>query len=75
MDLTLNFLVLCTNMKVYLYNYSKWVEPSMIIHEVMGYMEFNLISAQALMSRHGVLNRLSLIFSQFCGVISSLIWA
>ena len=32
-DLTSNFFVLCTNMKVYLYNYSEWVEPSVNIHE------------------------------------------
>ena len=31
--LTRNFFVLNTNMKVYLYKYSKWVEPSMNIHE------------------------------------------
>ena len=36
LDLTNNFFVLCTNMKVYIYNYSKWVEPSMNIHEGMG---------------------------------------
>ena len=35
-DLTSNFVVLCTNMKVYLYNYSFWVEPSMTIHEGKG---------------------------------------
>ena len=29
-DLTNNFFVLCTNVKVYLYNYSSWVELSMI---------------------------------------------
>ena len=28
-DLKSNFFVLCTNMKVCLYNYLKWVEPSM----------------------------------------------
>ena len=33
MDLSSNFLVLCTNVKVYLYNYSQWVEPSMNIYE------------------------------------------
>ena len=33
MDLTSIFFVLCINMKVYLYNYSKWEEPSMNIHE------------------------------------------
>ena len=32
-DLTSNFFVLCTKMKVYLYNYLLWVEPSMNIHE------------------------------------------
>ena len=31
-DLTSNFFVLCTNVKVSLYNYSQWVEPSMNIH-------------------------------------------
>ena len=31
-DLTSNFFVLCTDMKVYLHNYSQWVEPSMNIH-------------------------------------------
>ena len=31
-----NFVVLCTNMKVYLYNNSKWVEFSMNIHEEQG---------------------------------------
>ena len=35
-DLSSNFFVLCTNIKVYLYNYSKWVEPSMNIHEGKG---------------------------------------
>ena len=35
-DLTSNYFVLCTNMKVYLYNYSRWVEPSMNIHEDKG---------------------------------------
>ena len=33
MDLTSNFFVLCNSMKVYLYNYSLWVEISMNIHE------------------------------------------
>ena len=32
-DLTSNFYVLCTNMKVYSYNYSFWVESSINIHE------------------------------------------
>ena len=32
-DLTNNFFVPCANMKVYLYNYSKWVELSINIHE------------------------------------------
>ena len=32
-DLTSNFFVLCTNMKVYLYNYPYWVVPSMNIHD------------------------------------------
>ena len=32
-DLTSYFFVLCTNVKVYLYNYSYWVELSMNIHE------------------------------------------
>ena len=29
----INFLVLCTNVNVYLHNFSEWVEPSMNIHE------------------------------------------
>ena len=33
-DLTSNFFVLSTIMKVYLYNYSYWVELSMNIHEI-----------------------------------------
>ena len=36
-DLTSNFFVLCTNGKVYLYNYSSWVELSMNIHKGMDY--------------------------------------
>ena len=35
-DLTSNFFVLCTNVEVYLYNYSEWVELSMNIHEGKG---------------------------------------
>ena len=35
-DLTGNFFVLFTNMKVYLYNYSWWVELRMHIHERKG---------------------------------------
>ena len=35
-DLTSNFFALCTNMKVYLYNYSYSVELSMNIHEGKG---------------------------------------
>ena len=33
MDLTSNVFVLCTNVNVHLYNYSKWVELSMNILE------------------------------------------
>ena len=36
-DLTSNFFVLHTNVKVCLYNYSYWVELSMNIHEGKGY--------------------------------------
>ena len=32
-DLTNNFFVLCTKVKVYLYDYSLWVELSMNSHE------------------------------------------
>ena len=32
LDLTSNFFALCTNMEVYLYNYSKWMKLSMNIH-------------------------------------------
>ena len=35
-DLASNFFVLFTKVKVYLYKYSKWVEPSMNIHEGKG---------------------------------------
>ena len=35
-DLTSNFFVLCTTMKIYLYNYSYLVEPSMNINEGKG---------------------------------------
>ena len=35
-DLTSYFSILCTNMNVYLYNYSQWVEPSMNDHEGKG---------------------------------------
>ena len=34
--LTSNFFVLCTNMKVYVYNFSLWVEPSMNSHKGKG---------------------------------------
>ena len=57
-DLTSNFFVLCTNMKVYLYNYSKWVEPCMNIHEGKGYCwsiqitTFDLIKAHAHSNKH-----------------------
>ena len=33
----INFFVLCTNLKVYLNNYSLWVELNMNIHEGKGY--------------------------------------
>ena len=36
LDLTSNFFFLCTNVKVYLYNFSWWVELSMNIHGVKG---------------------------------------
>ena len=35
-DLTSNIFVLYTNINIYLYNYSLWVEPSMNIHEGKG---------------------------------------
>ena len=35
-DLTTNFFVLCTNVLVYLYNYSWWVELSINIHAGKG---------------------------------------
>ena len=35
-DLTSNFFVLCTNMEVYIYNYSQWVEFSKNIYEGKG---------------------------------------
>ena len=35
-DLTSNFSVLCTYVKVYLYNYSLWMELNMNIHEGKG---------------------------------------
>ena len=35
-DLTSNFFVLCTNVKVYLYNYSQCVEFIMNIHDGNG---------------------------------------
>ena len=34
--LTSTFFVLCINLKIYLYNYSLWVELSMNIHEGKG---------------------------------------
>ena len=37
MDLAGNFFVVCTDMKVYLYNYSFWVELGMNIHKGKGY--------------------------------------
>ena len=44
MDMTSNFFGLCTNVKVYLYNYSLWVELSMKIfgqsHHVLSYFVF-----------------------------------
>ena len=36
-DLTSIFFVLCTNVNVYLYNYSYWAELSMNIHKGRGY--------------------------------------
>ena len=38
-DVTSNFFVLCTNVKVYLKNYSQWVKPGMNIHEGKGQKE------------------------------------
>ena len=38
-DLTSNFFVLCTNMKVLIYNYSSWVN----IHEEKGYGCFDVV--------------------------------
>ena len=35
-DYESNVFALCTNVKVYLYNYSKWVELSMNIHKGNG---------------------------------------
>ena len=35
-DLKSNFFVPCTNMNIYLYNYSWWVEPSINIHNRKG---------------------------------------
>ena len=35
-DLTIIIFVLCIIVKVYLYKYSQWVEPSMNIHEGKG---------------------------------------
>ena len=35
-DLTLDFFALYTNVKVYLFYYSQWVEPDMNIHEGKG---------------------------------------
>ena len=35
-DLSSDFFVLCSNVKVYMYNYSKWMEFSMNIHEGKG---------------------------------------
>ena len=42
-DLTSNFFVLCTDLKVYLYNYSKWVEY-MNIHDGKHYGKWNFQS-------------------------------
>ena len=39
-DLTSNFLILFSNVKVCLYNYSWWVELGMNIHEGKGYNQF-----------------------------------
>ena len=36
-DLISTVFVLCTDMEIYLYNYSLWVEPIMNIHEGKGY--------------------------------------
>ena len=36
-DRTSSFFVLCTNLKVYLFNHSKWVELSMTNYEGKGY--------------------------------------
>ena len=36
LELTSYFVVICTDVKVYLYNYSQWVELSMNIHEGNG---------------------------------------
>ena len=38
MDLTINFFVLYTNVKIYLYNYSKLVDLNMNIHDGNGYI-------------------------------------
>ena len=40
-DLTSNFSVLCTNVKVYLHTYSYWVEPTMNIHEGKGLKQYS----------------------------------
>ena len=39
-DLTINFFVLCTNVKVYSYIYSLWVELSMNINEGKSQIRF-----------------------------------
>ena len=43
-NLTSNFLVLCTNMKYYSYNYAEWVDLSMNIHEgkVKGFVLYTM---------------------------------
>ena len=43
-DLTSNLFVLCTNVKVYLYNYSLWVDLSMNIHEGKSYLFFTMFN-------------------------------
>ena len=45
-DLTSNFFVLCTNVKVYLYSYSYWVELSMNIHERKGLTVYTMYTLQ-----------------------------
>ena len=36
LDLTSNFIIQCTNMNVFLYNYSYWAEPCMSVYEGKG---------------------------------------